>query len=516
MINREYSSFFVDGSWQPAQSDAVFDVISPRSERRIGSVPSASTADIDVAVAAARRAFDETDWARRPASERGALCARLAEAINERADELAELITEESGCGLFLSQVYQAVAPTVSFNYYAQLAGSYRFEEVRIAEMSSLAGGASGGSVIPFAGKSLVVQEPVGVVACITAYNFALACAAQKAAPALVAGCTVVLKAPEPNPLAVFALGDLMQEVGFPPGVLNIVAAGPEASAHLIAHPDVDMVSFTGSSAVGARIGEVCGAQIKRCVLELGGKSAAIILDDADLETALPMVVALGAGTTQGENCTCMSRILAPRSQYDEIAAQLTEAFKSLKVGDPHEDDTVVGPMVTEVHRDRVLGYIKTAVEEGATVAFGGGVPEHMEQGWYVEPTLLTNVSNDSTIAQEEVFGPVIALIPYEDEEDAVRLANDSHFGLSGAVFSGSQVRGFEIARRIRTGTFRVNTMSVDFNSSFGGYKDSGLGREHGPYAIDEYLLEKTISIEPSEEVPEEVLQSLQSATAQV
>ena len=328
-----------------------------------------------------------------------------------------------------------------------------------------------------------------------------------------MAGCTAVVKAPDPDPLTLFAMADLITEAGFPPGVINIVAATREASEHLVAHPDVDMVTFTGSTEVGKKIGEVCGAQVKRCVLELGGKSAAIILEDADLDTAVPMVVALGAGTTQGENCTCMSRILAPRAQYDEIVARAIEVFKTFKVGDPHAADTVVGPLVTEAHRNRVLGYIKTAVDEGATVAFGGGIPADLEQGWYVEPTLLTNVSNDSTIAQEEIFGPVIVVIPYDDEEDAVRLANDSKFGLSGAVFTSDPVKGFEIARRIRTGTFRVNTMSADFNSSFGGYKESGIGREHGPYAIDEYLLDKTISIEPGEEVPDEVLHALQVAT---
>jgi betaine-aldehyde dehydrogenase len=249
-------------------------------------------------------------------------------------------------------------------------------------------------------------------------------------------------------------------------------------------------------------------------VLELGGKSAAIVLDDADVDAVLPILVGASAGTSQGESCVCMSRILAPKSQYDEIASKLTEAFKTLKVGDPHEDDTVIGPLVTEAHRDRVLGYINTAVEEGATVAAGGKVPEHLDKGWYVEATLLTNVTNDMTVAQEEIFGPVIALIPYEDEEDAIRIANDSRFGLSGSVFTGDPVRGFGVARRIRTGTFSVNTMAADFNSSFGGYKESGVGREHGPYAIDEYLLDKTISIDPSQDVPEEVLQSVQAAPA--
>jgi aldehyde dehydrogenase (NAD+) len=352
------------------------------------------------------------------------------------------------------------------------------------------------------------------VVAALCAFNFPLAGIAQKTAPALVAGCTVVVKAPDPDPLALFAMADLLTEAGFPPGVVNIVAASREASEHLVSHPDVDMVTFTGSTEVGKMIGRVCGEQVKHCVLELGGKSAAIILEDADLDAALPMVVGSSVATSQGENCTCMSRILAPKSQYEAIAARLTEAFAGLKTGDPNDEDTVVGPLITEAHRDRVLGYVQKAIDEGATVVTGGGIPDDLDKGWYVEPTLLTNVSNDMTVAQEEIFGPVIALIPYEDEADAIRIANDSVFGLSGSVFTGDPVRGFEVARRIRTGTFRVNTMSADFNSPFGGYKESGIGREHGPYAIDEYLLTKTISIDPSDEFPEEVLAAVQAAPA--
>jgi betaine-aldehyde dehydrogenase len=513
MLPREFPNLYIDGRWQEPDSKERFDVISPATGEKIGYVAAANNTDIDRAVEAARKAFDETDWATRPVSERAEMMERLAALIAEHQAEFRDLIVDELGHNKLTAEVYHSVAPTLHWNYYAKVGREHTFAEVREADLSPLAGNA-GGLIMKYETKSLLVREPIGVVAALCAFNFPLAGIAQKTAPAIVAGCTVVVKTPDPDPLALFAMADLVTEAGFPPGVINIVAATRDASAHLVSHPDVDMVTFTGSTEVGKKIGEVCGAQVKRCVLELGGKSAAIILEDADLATALPMVVGLGAGTTQGENCTCMSRILAPRSQYDEIATQITEAFKTLKVGDPHADDTVVGPLITEAHRERVLGYIKTAVDEGATVAFGGGIPEHMDKGWYVEPTLLTNVSNDSTVAQEEIFGPVIVLIPYEDEEDAVRLANDSKFGLSGSVFTSNPVRGFEIARRIRTGTFRVNTMSADFNSSFGGYKESGIGREHGPYAIDEYLLDKTISIEPGEDVPDEVLQSLVSAPA--
>jgi betaine-aldehyde dehydrogenase len=514
MIDRQYSSFFIDGGWRPPQSSEVFEVISPHSEERVGSVPAASRADVDAAVVAARRAFDESDWPQRPAGERAELCARLAAAIHERSAELAELITDESGCTLFLAQVYQSVAPTVSLNYYARLANGYPFEEVRISEMSSLAGGEAGGSIIPFAGKSLVVKEPVGVVAAFCAYNFALACAAQKMGPALVAGCTGVIKVPEPNPLAVFALGELIDKVGFPPGVLNIVAAGAGASEHLIRHPGVDMVSFTGSTTIGRRIGEVCGSLVKPVVLELGGKSAGIILEDADLDLATSTLVGCSVGTNQGQSCVAITRILAPASRYDEIAERFAQAISNVKVGDPREPDTVVGPLITAAHRDRVEGFIAKGVAEGATIATGGGRPAHLPKGWYVDPTLLTGVRNDMTVAREEIFGPVTALIPYDDEDNAIRIANDSSFGLSGCVFTADTVHGFEVARRIRAGTFSVNTYAADLNSPFGGFKQSGIGREHGPTAIEEYLLPKTISIDPSRELPAEILERGELAPA--
>jgi aldehyde dehydrogenase (NAD+) len=514
MSSREYSSFFIDGSWVPAQSPERADVISPRSEERIGSVPVASAGDIDAAVAAARRAFDESDWPTRPAAERADLVARLAAAISARKEEIAELIAEESGCTLFLAQAYQATAPTLSLNYYAQLARTYPYQEVRVSDLNALAGGGGEGTIIPFAGKSVVVHEPVGVVACLSAYNFALACAGQKAGPALAAGCTVVLKVPEPNPLASFLLGELVEEAGFPPGVLNIVAAGPEASEHLIRHPGVDMVSFTGSTAVGRRIGEVCGSLVKPCVLELGGKSAGIILEDADLDVAIPTLVGCSVGTNQGQSCVCISRILAPASLYDEIADALAEQISLLKVGDPMEPDTVVGPLITAAHRDRVLGYVRQGVEEGATVRVGGKRPGHLPRGWYVEPTLLTDVSNDMTVAQEEIFGPVTALIPYADEAEAIRIANDSRYGLSGCVFTGDLAHGFEVARRIKTGTFSVNTFAADLNSPFGGVKQSGFGREHGPAGFEGMLRSKTISIDPSQELPETVVDGADRAPA--
>jgi betaine-aldehyde dehydrogenase len=510
MLPREFSNLYIDGRWQEPDSKEQFDVISPATGEQIGYVPAANRTDIDRAVEAARTAFYETDWPTRPVEGRAECLERLAALIAERQPEFRDLIVDELGHTKLTAEVYHSVAPTLHWNYYAKVGREHAFAEVREADLSPMAGNA-GGLIMKYESKSLHVREPVGVVAAMTAFNFPLSGIAQKTAPALVAGCTVVIKAPDPDPLTTFAMGDLVAEAGFPPGVINIVAATRDAAKHLVTHPDVDMVSFTGSVEVGRQIGKMCGELIRPCVLELGGKSAAIVLDDADVDAVLPVLVGASAGTSQGESCVCMSRILVPASQYDEIAAKLTGAFGGLKVGDPHADDTVIGPLITKAHQERVLGYIKKAVDEGATVATGGGVPEGLDRGWYVEPTLLTDVTNDMTVAQEEVFGPVVALIPYEREEDAVRIANDSRFGLSGAVFTGDPQRGFEIARRIRTGTFSVNTMAADFNSPFGGYKESGIGREHGPYAIDEYLLSKTISIDPSEEFPEDVVRSLQS-----
>jgi betaine-aldehyde dehydrogenase len=505
MIDREYSGFYIDGRWRPAESSETFEVISPRNGERVGSVPSATTGDVDAAVEAARRAFYETDWAVRPVSERAAMCRRLAELLAEHRAEFAELLVDEMGCNKILADVYMAVAPTLHWNYYAQMGEEFSFTEVRDSDLTPLAGG-GGGLIMPYAGRSVVVKEPAGVVAAFCAFNFGLPCVGQKVAPALVVGCTAIVKVPEPDPLAIFAMGDLITEAGFPPGVINLIAAGPQASEHLVRHPDVDMVSFTGSDKVGAQVGEICGSLVRPCVLELGGKSAGIILDDADLDQAVPVLVGASVGTNAGQSCVCISRILAPRSRYDEIAARFTEAIGGLKVGDPREADTVICPVITEAHRQRILNYIQSARDEGATIATGGGIPAGLSEGWYVEPTLITGVSNDMRVAREEIFGPVTALIPYDDEEDAIRIANDSPYGLSGCVFTADPEHGFEVARRIRTGTFSVNTFAADFNSPFGGYKRSGYGREHGIAGLEGYLVTKTISVNPSEELPEAIL----------
>jgi len=514
MLSREYSKFYADGGWQEPDSSERIDVYSPASGEVIGYVPKASTADVDRAVEAARKAFCESDWRHRPVEERAECCERLAALLAEHREEFRDLVIDELGCTFGLADYYQSVAPTLHWNYAAAVGRETTFEEVRESDLSPLAGG-GGAGIVKFAGKSLVVKEPVGVVAVFCAYNFAYPCVGQKAAPALMAGCTVIVKVPDPDPLAIFAMGDLITEAGFPPGVINIIAAGPAESEHLVRHPDVDMVSFTGSTTVGKLVSAACGEQIKPCVTELGGKSAAIVLEDADVDEALPTLVGISAATNSGQSCVCMSRILVPRSRHDEIAGKLRDAFAALKIGGPLEPDTVIAPLVSKEQQERVLAHIRQAVEEGATVATGGNAPEGFD-GYYVEPTLLTDVSNDMTIAQEEVFGPVIAVIPFDDEDEAVRIANDSKYGLAGCVFTADVAHGFEIARQVRTGSFAVNTFGADFNAPFGGFKDSGIGREHGREAIEEYLRPRTISIDPGGELPSEAVAAAERVASPV
>jgi aldehyde dehydrogenase (NAD+) len=363
------------------------------------------------------------------------------------------------------------------------------------------------------AGKSLVVKEPVGVVAAFPAYNFALPAIGQKAGPALVAGCTVVVKVTEPNPLATFVVGEICAEIGLPPGVLNIVAAGPAESAYLVRHPGVDMVSFTGSAETGAKIAAACGELIRPCVLELGGKSAAIVLEDARMEDVLPVLIGASVGTNAGQSCVAQTRLLVPESQYDAYTEALADGFSSLRVGDPMDPDTVVSPLVTQRQRDRVESYVDLARKEGATIATGGRRPPHFSRGWYYEPTLIAGANNDMRVCREEIFGPVASLIPHRGEDDAVRIANDSALGLAGSVFTQDTEHGFDVARRVRTGTFSVNTFAADLGSPFGGFKKSGIGREHGPGAVQEFLLTKTISIDPAKELPESIVSGVARGT---
>jgi acyl-CoA reductase-like NAD-dependent aldehyde dehydrogenase len=505
MTTIDHEAFFINGAWRKASSDDRFDIISPRSEQVIGHVPAASRADIDAAVGAARKAFDEGEWPRLTPAERAGYLTRMADAISKRQSELAELISEELGCTLFLSQVYQVVSPMMSLNYNAEIGRGLETAQVRISNLGPLAAGSEGGSIIPMAGASLVVQEPIGVVAAFPAYNFAFPAVPQKVGPALIAGCTAVVKVTEPNPLATFIYGEICEEIDLPPGVINIVAArGPE-SEYLVRHPGVDMVSFTGSVQTGSRIGAACGELIRPCVLELGGKSAAIVLEDARIEDVLPVLIGASVGGNAGQSCVALTRLVVPASQYDQYAEALVEAFRSLKVGDPFDADTVVSPLVTERQRARVEEYVDLARSEGATIATGGRRPADLARGWYYEPTLITNADNSMRSSREEIFGPVASLIAHNGEDDAIRIANDSELGLSGAVFTADDAHGFEVARKVRAGTFSVNTFAADLGSPFGGYKKSGIGREHGPTAYQEFLHYKTISVDPSRALPASV-----------
>jgi betaine-aldehyde dehydrogenase len=339
----------------------------------------------------------------------------------------------------------------------------------------------------------LVRHEPVGVVAAIVPWNVPLFTAALKLGPALAAGCTVVLKPAPETPLDAYLLAEVIEASGLPEGVVNIVAAGREAGEHLVCHPGVDKVGFTGSTAAGRRIASLCGERLKRFTLELGGKSAAVILDDADIAATMAGLVP-AAFMNNGQACVAQTRILAPAERYDEVAEALVEAVRAMTVGDPLDPTTVIGPLVAARQRDRVEGYIAAGIEEGAKPAIGGnGRPAR--PGWFVEPTVFIGANNQMRIAREEIFGPVVAVIPYEDTEDAIRIADDSDYGLSGSVWTADVSRGLEVARRVRTGTFGVNGSGMDFGAPFGGFKSSGIGRELGPEGLTHYLEDKTITL---------------------
>jgi betaine-aldehyde dehydrogenase len=371
----------------------------------------------------------------------------------------------------------QVFAATMVLDGWANLVRTFPFEEIRPGAL----------------GPTMVRKEPVGVSAGIIPWNVPLFITALKLGAALAAGSPMVLKPSPETPLDGYILGELLDEVGVPKGMVSILPAGREVGEYLVRHPGVDKVGFTGSTAAGRKVGAICGELLKRCTLELGGKSAAIVLEDADLASAVPTLMP-SALMNNGEACVAQTRILAPRSRHDEVVDALAEAVRGQVVGDPADPSVTVGPLVAERQRERVLGYIEKGRSEGATVAVGGGRPSGLDKGWFVEPTLFTGVDNGMTIAQEEIFGPVLAVIPYDDEADAVRIANDSDYGLSGSVWTTDVERGIDVARKVRTGTYGVNAMgTLDVHNPFGGYKASGVGRELGPEGLSAYLETKSI-----------------------
>ncbi len=477
---KSYDRLFIGGEWVSPAGTGTIDVINPTTEEVMGRVPDATTADIDRAVAAARTAFDEGPWPRMTPAERAAILTKVSDALKAEMQPMAELITSEMGSPVAWGAMAQVFAPTMIFDYYVGLASTFQFDEVRQGLM----------------GEVLVAKEPVGVVGAISPWNVPLFIAAAKLGPSLVAGCTVVFKPAPETPLDALRLAELFEEAGLPRGVLSVVPAGREVGEHLVSHPGLDKVSFTGSTVAGKKIGAICGGQLKRFSLELGGKSAAILLDDVNLAEALPMLLP-NAIMNNGEACIAQTRILAPRDRYQEIVDAVVEKVSAMKVGDPLDPTVEVGPLVAERQRDRVEGYFKIGQDEGAKIALGGGRPSSMDKGWFVEPTVFVDVDNSMRIAQEEIFGPVLAVIPYDGGDDeAVTIANDSHYGLCGSVWTGDAARGLKVARGVRTGTYMLNSpIPVDFSTPFGGYKESGMGREFGPDGLELFLEKKSINL---------------------
>ena len=464
---------FIGGEWVKPEGTGVIEVISPHTEEVIGSVPDASPADIDKAVAAARRAFDDGPWPRMTPEERAEGLKRLSGALQSRAQDIADLISSQNGSPKSWSVMGQVFSATMVLDTYAGLASGYPWEDRR--------DGALGAPV-------LVRRAPVGVAVGIIPWNVPLFISALKLGPAMAAGCPIVLKPAPETPLDAYLLAEAVIEADLPPGVVNIVAAGRETGEHILTHPGVDKVSFTGSTAVGRHVGAVCGGQLKRFTLELGGKSAAIVLDDANLDEATMGNLVMSGLMNNGQVCGAQSRILVSRKRYDEVTEALGAAVGALKVGDPLDDSVQVGPLVAERQRDRVEGFLEAGRSAGARAVVGGGRPADLDTGWYVEPTVFADVTNDMKIAREEIFGPVLSVIPYDDEAQAIAIANDSDYGLCGSVWTADAEHGAAVAAQVRTGVVAINSsMILDFNAPFGGFKQSGMGRELGPEGIDPY-----------------------------
>jgi len=474
--------FYVGGEWIEPATPEYFDVVSPSSEEVVGQVPYATPADIDRAVAAARAAFDDGPWPKMNPEERSEVLARAADQLRQRTADIADVTTEEMGCAISQAQAAQTGLVAPVFDFYATLIRTFEFER----------------HVVTGDRASLVTSEPVGVVAAVIPWNAPVTLAAWKTAPALAAGCTVVLKPPPEAPLSNFILAEALEKAGVPPGVVNVVPADRQAGEHLVTHPGTDKVAFTGSTAAGKRIMSLCGEQVKRVSLELGGKSAAVLLDDVDLAGIIPRLVG-GAMHLSGQVCGAHTRVLVPRALYGEAVDAAASAASVITVGDPHDPSTIVGPLVAERQRARVEGYIQGAIDDGARVAAGGTRPAHLPRGWYVSPTILADVDNDMRVAREEIFGPVLCFIPHDGDEDAIRIANDSAYGLSGGVWTEDPARGLEVARRMRTGSVAINGHYPPFPLvPFGGFKESGIGRELGPEGLLNFLEPRSIGLPPT------------------
>jgi len=474
----DYDKLYVGGQWKaPATTNRV-EVRSAATEEFLGSVPEGAEADVDDAVAAARRAFG--DWSRWEPAKRAEALERFAVALEKRATETARRVTIQNGMPIGLAQQFEGGFPPVLLRYFAEMVTNSPQEETRPGMLG---------------GSSRVIREPIGVVGAIVPWNVPQAITFLKLAPALAAGCAVVLKPAPETVLDAMLMSEAAAEAGLPEGVLSVVPGGRELGAYLVAHPGVDKVSFTGSTAAGRAIAETCGRLLRPVTLELGGKSAAIVLDDANLAATIESFFAATL-LNNGQICWLGTRVLAPRARYDEVVDTVTDLARSLVVGDPLAESTQVGPLVSARQRDRVESYIAKGRGEGARLTAGGGRPEGLDRGWFVEPTVFADVDNGHTIAQEEIFGPVLSVIPYADEDEAVAIANASDYGLGGTVWTSDPDRGEAVARRVASGTVGINAYANDPTAPFGGIKSSGIGRELGPEGLHSYQVLKTIYLD--------------------
>lgn len=475
-MKQNYRDLCIDGRRVAADTSHVIPVVSPITEQQIASIPDCNANDVDRAVRSARTAFESESWSRTTAHDRAGYLHNLADVIEKNGEQLAELVTEQNGSTLKTSTWSNVKAPAEIYRYYAELAECYEQEEIR-----------GWGDA-----HSIVRKEPLGVAALICAWNAPQAIIALKLAPLIAAGCTAVVKPAPETSLDSYFFAELVNEAGLPGGTVNFVTGSLEAGRALVAHPLIGKVSFTGSTAAGKAIARACGEQLKPVTLELGGKSAAVLLEDVNLDTFLPFISTLCIPNS-GQICFSTTRVLAPRSRYSEIVDAIADTTGALTIGDPRAPETIVGPLVSDRQRDRVENFIQLGKDTGARIATGGGRPAGRDTGYFIEPTVFYDVDNSMPIAREEIFGPVIAVIPYENEDEAVAIANDSNFGLGGAIFTADENHGTNLARRIETGTIGVNFYNQNCNAPFGGYKDSGHGRELGPEALDSYLQKKSI-----------------------
>ncbi len=477
-----YPKLFIGGTWVEPDATETIDVVEAHSEQVIGRVPDAGPTDVGAAVDAARDAFDHSDWPRLPVTDRIEVVRRIIDEFGRRSEEMAQTISSENGAPIKFSRLGQVGAPLDIMASTIDVAADTAWEERRT------------GRYLDF----LLRREPVGVVAAVVAWNVPQVLIAVKLAPALLAGCTVVIKAAPEASLDAVLLAEILEAAELPPGTVSVLTGGVDTGRALVGHPGVDKVAFTGSTAAGREIGARCGQDLRRCSLELGGKSAAIVLDDADVASAV-QALRFTSFVNNGQACAAQTRILVSREIYGEVVDAIGELANGLTVGDPHDPATKLGPLVSRRQRDRVRGYIDTGIAEGARLISGGpDAPPGLPVGWFVQPTVFADVGNGMRIAQEEIFGPVLSIIPFDRDADAVRLANESRYGLAGSVFTTDPERGLAVARSVRTGTFGLNGYAPDPLAPFGGFKESGIGREWGEHGLEEYVEVKAINGLPS------------------